>query len=307
MARLINLGNTCAINSTIQSIYACNIPINIFNKPPPNSFAKAMFDLLHIVKINDDKIVRPTNFIKKLYSIFTNFQEHQQLDAQELWTYICNQVFKETAITVNLSKTFTNNIHKQAFIQTNKHNNNLTSCWNDIFQGIIINISICQECGHKTYIFEPFFSLSLNNVNNTVNMFKEFFNTYITECLACDNCEKDTKRERMTKFYKLPQFLVISINRYNNLGQKISDPIDINQSIKLSNFALIYNKNDISLDLISCINHYGDVDNGHYNCFNFVDKKIIDDTTYINIDNPNKVLKQNRQAYIVIYKVNINT
>ena len=307
MARLINLGNTCAINSTIQSIHACNISIDTFDKPPPNSFAKSLFDLLHIVRINHNKIVKPTNFIKKLYCTFSNFPEHQQLDAQELWTYISNQVFKDTAITVNLSKTFTNHIHRQAFNETNKHNYNLTSHWNDIFQGTIINISICNECGHKSYVFEPFFSLSMNNQMNTVDMFKEFFKTDITQCIHCDNCKKETKRERMTKFYKLPQFLVISINRYNNLGQKVSSPIDINQSIKLSNFALIYNKNNISLDLISCVNHYGDVNSGHYTCFNFVDKKIIDDTTNIDIDNTSKILKQNRQAYIVFYKVNINT
>ena len=40
---LLNLGNTCAINSLIQSINLTNIDIQKFNKPNNDTLSKSLF------------------------------------------------------------------------------------------------------------------------------------------------------------------------------------------------------------------------------------------------------------------------
>ena len=124
--KLVNLGNTCAINSLIQCINICKINIGIFNKPENNTFTRALFELLHLMQVYDDKTIKPNNFLNYLYSTFSSFQPRQQLDAQEIWTLVSNEIFNNTGNTIDNNKSFTSIIHKKDFEHIVKHNNNKT-------------------------------------------------------------------------------------------------------------------------------------------------------------------------------------
>jgi ubiquitin C-terminal hydrolase len=306
MVKLLNLGNTCAINSLIQAINCCNINISNFQKPEDNTLTRALFELLHLMKIHDDKTIKPSNFLNYLYSTFSTLEQRQQLDAQEIWTLLSNEIFNNTGYLIDNNKTFTSNIHKNANEQILKHNNNKTSLWNDLFQGIILQILICHNCKNKTYTFEPFYSISLNLSDSIITMLKEYFSKEITDEIDCECCRKKSKQYRFIKFYKLPKYLFISLNRYNNLGQKLNFNVNINTNILLSNNILYDNKNKIELNLISTINHFGSINSGHYNALDHNNKRIIDDDTIIPLDNE-KFYKQNNSIYMLCYQVNFIT
>jgi uncharacterized UBP type Zn finger protein len=104
---LLNLGNTCAINSLIQSINLTNIDIQKFNKPNNNTLSKSLFELIYLIQNNPDKNIKPSKFIETLYNKLTEFQRFQQLDAQELWILMSNKIFEETAVNIDLNKSFT--------------------------------------------------------------------------------------------------------------------------------------------------------------------------------------------------------
>jgi ubiquitin C-terminal hydrolase len=303
MVKLCNLGNTCAINSLLQAINTCRINVNMFQKPEDNTLARTLFELLHLMNIHDDKTIKPSNFLNCLYTTFSTLEVRQQLDAQEVWTLLSNEVFNNTAYPININKSFTSDIHKNASEQIAKHNNNKTSLWNDLFQGIILQILICHNCKNKTYRFEPFYSISLNLSESIITMLKEYFiKETIEDEIDCECCRIKSKQYRFIKFYKLPKYLIISLNRYNNLGQKLDFKVDINSNILLGNNILYDNKNKIELNLTSTVNHFGGINSGHYNALDHNKKVIIDDDSLIPLNNED-FYKKNNSIYMLCYEV----
>lgn len=303
MVKLLNVGNTCAINSLLQCINSCKISVEHFKKPNDNTLSKALLELLHLMQIYEEKKIKPTNFLKLLYNSFTIFRPREQLDSQEVWTLLSNKVFEETSIPINLNKSFSSFIHQKAFKQIAQHNNNKTSLWNDIFQGVTLQILVCQNCHNRTYNFETFYSLSINMCNDIVQSLQEYFTKDITDEIDCENCKRKHKQVKFIKFYKLPKFLVISLNRYNNLGQKMLSKIDINTSIMLSHNILYENKNNINLTLLGHINHFGSINSGHYNAVNYQENIIIDDDVTLPFNT--EMLKQNSSVYMLFYQTNL--
>ena len=303
MVKLLNVGNTCAINSLLQCINSCKISVEHFEKPNDNTLSKALLELLHLMQIYEEKKIKPTNFLKLLYNSFTIFRPREQLDSQEVWTLLSNKVFEETSIPINLNKSFSSFIHQKAFKQIAQHNNNKTSLWNDIFQGVTLQILVCQNCHNRTYNFETFYSLSINMCNDIVQSLQEYFTKDITDEIDCENCKRKHKQVKFIKFYKLPKFLVISLNRYNNLGQKMLSKIDINTSIMLSHNILYENKNNINLTLLGHINHFGSINSGHYNAVNYQENIIIDDDVTLPFNT--EMLKQNSSVYMLFYQTNL--
>ena len=51
MVKLLNVGNTCAINSLLQCINSCKISVEHFEKPNDNTLSKALLELLHLMQI----------------------------------------------------------------------------------------------------------------------------------------------------------------------------------------------------------------------------------------------------------------
>ena len=303
MVKLLNVGNTCAINSLLQCINSCKISVEHFEKPNDNTLSKALLELLHLMQIYEEKKIKPTNFLRLLYNSFTIFRPREQLDSQEVWTLLSNKVFEETSIPTNLNKSFSSFIHQKAFKQIAQHNNNKTSLWNDIFQGVTLQILVCQNCHNRTYNFETFYSLSINMCNDIVQSLQEYFTKDITDEIDCENCKRKHKQVKFIKFYKLPKFLIISLNRYNNLGQKMLSKIDINTSIMLSHNILYENKNNINLTLLGHINHFGSINSGHYNAVNYQENIIIDDDVTLPFNT--EMLKQNSSVYMLFYQTNL--
>ena len=296
--KLVNIGNTCAINSLIQSLSRFNI--NLFDKLDEKSFTFSLIELLNLMNSNPGKTIRPNKFIKKLYTHLKTFKQNQQLDVQELWILLSNKIFEETAIPYNNINIKTNYIHKTAFDQLNLHNNYKKSEWDNVFQGSIINILTCTICSNKSFKFEPFYSLSMNINNSIINILKDYFKKEYIHDVDCIKCKQKTLHVKNIKFYKIPKIFVISINRYNNTCEKQNDKIQINRSIILGNTILFENTKNIELNLISTINHFGNLNNGHYNSLDVINNTIIDDTNIIAVNND--IYNNNQNIYMLFYK-----
>lgn len=268
MASLINLGNTCAINSILQAIsHTLDIP----DVMPEQPLTRSLFGVVSLMQKNPNKILKPSTFIKQFYEAFQNeFRSGYQIDAQELWIFLSNKIFCETSYIVPQKddKTFNNPLFKQAHEQISLHNNNKACLWNDIYQGSTITIIKCLECNNKTFNFETFYELNINPNNNIVSMLTDFFSFHeLQDDWRCDVCKRCTRHMKSIKLWHAPKVLVLCIKRYNNSLQKTNDEIHINKNINFGTTSILsIPKKTKKYSLRAIVNHYGFYGGGHYDC-----------------------------------------
>lgn len=287
---LDNLGNTCYLNSCIQTLYQCSKLVDFFIQTdiPVNKKlsyqAKRLFSGMR--KIN--KTIAPQSFWNAFKSIHTRFNNTEQHDSQEALLLILDTFHEEL-----------------------KDNSNL-SIISELFQGIFISTIKCLECKNNSKKEETFFNLLFNfpefenpddydidNPNVTLNELIKFnlndihFND--SNLYKCDFCNKKTKAIQTKHFKKLPEYLFIYIKRFefiNGQFKKINDLVDIPFNINMQKYFKI-NKN---YSWKSSIIQFGSFFGGHY-----INLHHDDDFIYI-FDDANVIRnKKNNQKIIDIY------
>lgn len=333
MQGLENIGATCAANSLIQIICRTKFlrdSILLEKNIPDNTLAIELKEIIQLMYI-DKKSLSPRKFITKLYNIFSDiFTFGEQLDINELWLFLFNKISSEIGNELNDNMLIDDNINSNELTSSisdtniellynkctnvmNNINNNKTSNWLESSQGIILNIITCNKCKNTLYNFEPFSSIPLdinNNINKSVtNMFRNSLKSYINKDeWKCNKCNECTEYTKIFKIWKLPPILIFNIKRFDNINVKNHAEIDINEKIiikkgnVLSNIDANYNYNLTSIGL-----HLGDINNGHYCaiCKDETDDKFIlyNDLNINKIEDNNykKIIKNNKDAYMIIY------
>ena len=144
----------------------------------------------------------------------------------------------------------------------------------DIFYGNLINILTCQ-CGYQSYSFENIMDIPLlfnnddNDKNvNISNMLKLYFEDSNVEWGAkCVKCKIKRSHVKMTKFYKLPEVLILSLQRINQRRRKknnsivnFSEDLDMKEYVDTGSSC----SKDCAYQLYGLAYHKGDIDFGHY-------------------------------------------
>lgn len=290
---LINVGNTCAINSIIQCIFYTLGDINEVSEKC--IFTKSLYILLCLMKENATKKIKPLKFINDLYKSSSDlFKKGEQIDVSELWTFITNKVFEEIGIlNIENENIFNSNIHKKAYEQIKLHNNNKTSYWNEIYQGTTITIIKCMKCGEKYYNFETFYNLSVDiNKESIIDSLINFFTPIENEDdWKCEKCNEKTKYIKTVKVWKFPKVLVISLNRFDNKMNKIDKNININKILNLKKGVHLQNKSYV-YKLKAAIHHMGTYNHGHY-----IASIIGNENITIYDDSEKKIIEKNEEYY----------
>ena len=292
MVLLRNLGQTCCINSLLQVLAHINYNILSFPKISDDTLSYHLLKLIYLMRNNPDKIIRPELFINKFFECFSCFEKNEQIDIQELYTVISCKIFEETSIAIQKPPS-SDIINTQIYI----HNEGKTSPWNDIFQGILITIVICNKCSSRKEIYEPFYSITVSPSSNMKISLKQFFekDLYCDDDWECSAC-KNKKYTKYVRFHKIPQYLFINMYRYNNQNEKDNREMVFPKSIKLSSNVKIHNTNNIILTKEASICHRGNATNGHY--YTIIEDNIFDDDiTYKNNNN-----QHDKFIYMTVYK-----
>jgi ubiquitin C-terminal hydrolase len=195
LSGLLNLGNTCYINTILQCLSHTNLFTNeILND---NKYLKIIeqninnnnFKLLQkkenslfinyyiIIKLlwNNCSIINPSNFCSLIFKLSNDLKRHQQGDAGEFFDFIINRIDEELSYQIDINKNNqnTNNIDSILKKRIDKSINYYTSCLkqNDIyvfsfikqnFYGLKNTKVLCSECKTITESFEMFLSLQLH-------------------------------------------------------------------------------------------------------------------------------------------------
>ena len=279
---LINLGNTCYINSVLQCFI--NDPIfidGIKELLKTNGTNELLLELTNLLNNgnNGNNGYNLSYFIK----FFPYFKKYQQNDSHEFLI---------------------------SFLDLITRNVNNPEQFNNIYHGQTRNSIKCTCCGTVTHTIEDFNSINLNiPISESIlpledlliNYLKKETNNDPNNLFFCNKCNRGTVSEQKIVLWKLPKRLIIVLKRYS--GNSINK---IQSIIKYPTEKMIIRESIssgiINYSLSGLVIHLGDMYNGHY--MSIIKKN---DSNYIindsEISNLSTINNSNKNAYILIYSI----
>jgi ubiquitin carboxyl-terminal hydrolase 2/21 len=294
---LVNLGETCYMNTGLQNLIHC-VPfinelfssINDFEdkleeKPITNSFYNLCLSLIkydnYNLKFNFNSY-NPILFRKSFCRSHKQYSDNEQHDSLEFLRILLDDISKELNQTKVISKYKEISTEGKSKEQQNKEYNDFYLCRENsivvkIFYSQIMNEFIC-ECGDISYSFEKILDIPLlfpKEINEKEINLNDLISNYfegedITWNLVCQKCsKKDLKRNKKIKMTILPNVLIFSLQRFNPItGVKINKTIKFEETIDLKSFCDFdfFNGGEINTKyrLFGISNHSGTINYGHY-------------------------------------------
>ena len=330
---LVNLGNTCYMNSAIQCLSHTSQLTDFFlNKEFVNDFktdsktsniAKEWYRLLYGLH-EDNLTVSPKSFyfnvIRLSHEMGINFGYGQQNDVQEFLVFLIDSLHealcKEVIITINGN--IKNEIDKLAFKAMTNWKDYFKNSYSKIIQlfygQMITSIIVDETIKSQNYSPICFFTLSIpinlqngNNIN-IYDCFDEFTNS---ELLDGDNKWKDEDgstfiAKKKIDIWEFPEILIVSFNRFTNNGSKLTNSIDFPiENLDLSKYCIGYSRYKSIFNLYGICNHSGNCNSGHYYAYCKHDNDgwyEFNDSSVSKIDKNNLVTNN---AYCLFYKKTI--
>ena len=291
LSGMLNLGNTCFLNSVMQ-VLSHTYELNDFLSQKTyitrlNKNVESVL-LLEWDKLREDlwkknKPVSPLNFIKTVHKIsrskgLDTFSGFTQNDTSEFLLFIIDcfhtALSREVVMQIHGSpKMETDNIAIKCFGVIKQMYEKDYSEMLKIFYGT--HISMIRDVNDNVMSMtpEPFFVLDLPiPANNKSPTLLDCFELYAEcEILDGDNAILDEKTntkvsaKKNLTFWNFPDVLVIDIKRFNSNNKKNQIMIDCPlENLNLSKYVTGYNPSSFVYDLYGVCNHGGSSLGGHY-------------------------------------------
>lgn len=266
LSGLSNLGNTCYINGVLQCLVHLR-PFTyrlLYSKNTRDSFVMNYMTLLREL-FKKNHAIAPVTLKRAINNSFNGkYDNVDQHDSQEFLLDFLEKMHVGTINkTVSIETKYSSKQYRTAMKTWREYFNRKTSVISKLFYGQYYKQINCAKCKKCDMTFDPFVTLNLKP-NKSINemLVSHFRGEKVT--YKCDGCSENTVHKIKNCIYKLPDILIISINRFNTNLSKNTNKITIETILDLSNF--IYSNDDESVvyELESMVCHIGSIRSGHY-------------------------------------------
>ena len=294
---LINLGNTCYINTSLQNLIHCTpfiakfleVSNNILQRKTNSTpISEAFYELLLQIYDNNNQedYINPGGFVEKFTTIHNLFYGNQEHDTQEFCRFLLQDFNCELNMVTNPSiykKEMAYDRDKKKMFKNYKNDchSKENSIITDTFIGYFSFEYNC-ECGYKEFSFSQFLDLpvQMNSGINGFDLFQMLQNNFYKKSYVdmgenCRFCKRTSKKEEIMRVAYLPQVLIISLQRINpKNGMKNEAPVKFYEGLDLREIidAEISDGSSTKYNLFAVTNHIGEINTGHYFSYIKIDK-----------------------------------
>lgn len=280
---LINRGNTCYLNTSLQCLKNLNdlseyfisdsfIDDLISTKKKETILAKEYAKLIKVL-FNTSTPVEPKSFHELIQKCDKRFLGYEQQDSQESLSLILDYLHE--ALIYDVEITYNGKIENsldelvvESIQNLQKDHNNKYSIIAELFFGQFINKIISSDTNIVvSKKFEIFNILNIPIYGNTLydSLSKYFEKETLESKFLDEKTSQSLDVYKEIKIMKVPKYLIIVLKRFkNNLSKSnnfISFPVD---DLDLTQYSEGYDTIECNLKLISVGCHIGGLNGGHY-------------------------------------------
>ena len=290
---IINIGNTCYLNSVIQ----CLTHLFIFNNENIeflSEVSKVDNQLMHEwLQIQNDLVskgqaVNPSDFIEEFMNTIKNhnyyFDSFNQNDASEFITILLES-FHEAIKTrkkmriegkpeTNFDKLAINSM--KSWISFFKDNYSFVI--QTTYSQLISKIS-CPKCNYITYNHDPIQIITLPVKENYTTIY-DCLDLFIKENILdgnntwkCDQCNHYVNATEQKMLWNASHVLILQLKLYTNSLFKMNTKLDYPDILDITNYNINYNNTNNNYKLYGICCQSGNLNSGHYYsiCYNKYD------------------------------------
>eukprot|EP00796_Vickermania_ingenoplastis_P008678 gene8678-6101_t len=284
---LVNLGNTCYMNSVIQALNGTRLRRFFLSKDLNASFSQDVPSVrltnafLKVIQslngASDTSPVSPSILKQCLGDVYQPFQGFTQQDANELLNVLLDGLHnglnknKSSSPAVQIDNSKGTDEELAQMFWKNYATKNGSEIVN-LFSFQERNAVMCPHC-HQIY-------RSFNVCTGIEVPIPQRSSTCLEDCLAmycreefldekslysCEKCKKKVKASQQLTFYSCPEILVITLKRFGHAGElsKVSIDVAFQQDLNLSPF-MSSRMHQTKYRLVAIVNHTGSIGGGHY-------------------------------------------
>lgn len=316
ISTLENLVNTCFFNTVVQCLCHTNGFSRYILKHQYPTKNRLWRECTKLVKVmwHDNYRLSP----KDMYTAFAmafKKNNHNQEDFHEILSFILNHFHDALQYEIKFKDFNDNNDLVNQSIKTLNDSHTNMSIINDLFLGQLHQRIQCGSCGNISHTFPTFLDVVLrlektNNYQNIYNLFHSFCDKETLEgeeAYNCDHChQKKVTAYKKTTFWRLPQYLIVVLGRFDWMGNKNCRMIDYPiMGLDISKHSTYPVKSNQIYDLYAVACHQGNTRGGHY----YTVAKVNGQWTNLNDDRFHYITKLDnvvcQDAYVLFYKRNV--